>query len=99
MSDTITVGNAQYHPTNQIIELATGGPPTASQLAGWEAYQQAGGSLSSVVTAFVASTAFANMYNDGASISPDAPITAPIAEAIIQPCDWRSYFNSSQCMG
>ena len=68
---------------SQIIELATGGPPTGAQLAGWEAYQQSGGSLAQIASAFIASTAFANAYNGGTPVNPNSPITTPITSALI----------------
>ena len=37
-----------------------------------------------MATAFVASSAFADTYNNGTAIDPDAPITASIVGAIIQ---------------
>ncbi len=72
------------YPIAQIIELATGKPPTAAQLDGWTAYENTGGSLQSIVEAFVASTMFANKYNNGTSINPDAPISATVAQEIIE---------------
>lgn len=68
---------------SQIIELATGRAPTGTQLAGWGAYQETGASLTTITSAFVASTMFADAYNNGSPVDPDAPITAPIATAII----------------
>jgi hypothetical protein len=68
---------------SQIIELATGRAPTGLQLANWEAYQEAGGSLASIASAFVASSAFADSYNHGVLVAPNAPINASIATSII----------------
>jgi hypothetical protein len=67
----------------QIIELSTGAVPTSTQVAGWESYLQGGGSLSSVASAFVSSTAFANMYDGGHLVDPNAAASAPITSAII----------------
>jgi hypothetical protein len=67
----------------QIIELATGSAPSSAQLANWQAYENAGGSLSSIASAFVASTAFANLHNGGALVDPDSPIAAAIVSSII----------------
>ena len=68
---------------SQIIELATGSAPSAAQLTTWMAYENAGGSLSSIASAFVASTMFANLYNGGLPVDPDSPITTAIASTII----------------
>jgi hypothetical protein len=68
----------------QIIELATGRPPNAAQLNGWGAYESTGGSLQSISNAFVASTMFANKYNGGVTVDPNAPITFHIAQEIIE---------------
>ena len=68
----------------QIIELATGRLPTATQLDGWGAYEKMGGSLQSISDAFVASTMFANKYNGGVAVDPSAPITFNIAQEIIE---------------
>jgi hypothetical protein len=90
MSETVStlidasVSISLVQPINQIIELATGQAPTATQLAGWEAYEQAGGSLASIASSFVASTMFANNYNHGTPVNPDAPITTTIATQIIE---------------
>ena len=90
MSDLVLHDNAPSvftditHPINQIIELATGQAPTATQLAGWGAYEQAGGSLASIASAFVASTMFANNYNHGIPVNPDAPIASTVATQIIE---------------
>jgi hypothetical protein len=68
----------------QIIELATGKLPTAAQLDGWGAYESAGGALQTISNDFVASTMFANKYNDGVAVDPNAPITSSIAQEIIE---------------
>lgn len=67
----------------EIIVLATGLVPTARQLIGWEAYEQSGGSVDSIAAAFVASTMFADKYNNGTPVDPNAPITSGIASGII----------------
>jgi hypothetical protein len=67
----------------EIIVLATGQTPTATQLVGWENYQTEGGSLDSIASAFVASTMFANKYDNGVPVDPNAQITQPIAQEII----------------
>lgn len=48
------------------------------------ASDQSGISLDQMATAFVASTAFGDTYNNGTPVNPDAPITASIVEDIIQ---------------
>jgi hypothetical protein len=70
-------------PISQIIELATGNAPSSAQLANWQAYEDAGGSLLSIASAFVASTAFANLHNGGAPVDPNSPIAAAIVSSII----------------
>jgi hypothetical protein len=72
------------YPVVQIIDLATGNLPTAAQLSGWVAATELGVSLDQMATAFVASSAFADTYNNGTAIDPNAPITASIVGAIIQ---------------
>lgn len=67
----------------EFIVLATGKVPTAAQLSGWDTYQQNGGSVESIASAFVGSTIFANSYNSGLPVNPDAPITSAIAKEII----------------
>ena len=79
-SVVISTGNSAV---GQIIELAIGGHPTDNQLVAWNAYQQSGGSWASIFHAFVASSAFANVYNGGVAVNPDAPITSSIAEGLI----------------
>jgi hypothetical protein len=80
-----TIVNASFlHPVAQIIELATGVAPTATQLSEWGSYELAGGSLASISSAFVASTMFANNYNHGIPVNPDAPITSAITNQIIE---------------
>jgi hypothetical protein len=68
----------------QIIELATGRLPSAAQLDGWGAYENTGGSLQSISDAFVASTMFADKYNNGTPVDPNAPVTFNIAQEIIE---------------
>ena len=68
----------------EIIVLATQQVPTGHQVVGWDTYEQGGGSIDSIATAFVASTMFANTYNTGISIDPNSTITSPIASEIIQ---------------
>jgi phage tail protein X len=86
---------AQYnvYPIVQIIELATGGFPTAAQLSGWVPFVETNGLLQGpsqtnplldqMAEAFVASTEFGNTYNGGTAVDPNAPITASIVSAII----------------
>jgi ELWxxDGT repeat protein len=76
---------AQQHvyPVTQIILLATGNVPTPAQLAGWVPAVETGTSLDTMALAFVASTAFGDTYNGGATVNPNAPITAGIVSAII----------------
>ena len=68
---------------SQIIELATGNAPTAAQLTAWENDYYADGSIASITSAFVASTAFADAYNNGNPVDPNSPITAALAQGII----------------
>jgi hypothetical protein len=68
---------------SQIIELATGTVPTGAQLAAWENYHDSGGSIASIAADFVASTAFADAYNNGNPVDPNSPITAALAQGII----------------
>jgi hypothetical protein len=70
-------------PINQIIELATGNAPSSGQLANWQAYEDAGGSLSSIASAFIASTAFANLHNGGVPVDPNSPIATAVVSSII----------------
>jgi hypothetical protein len=79
LSTSVDLGS----PISQIIELATGNVPSSTQLANWQAYENAGGSLSSIASAFVASTMFANLYNGGVPVDPASPITTDIASMII----------------
>jgi hypothetical protein len=78
------VSAAGVYSVAQIIELATGIPPTAAQVTGWEAYENSGGSVQSMVDAFVASTMFANKYNVGAPVNPDATAGFTLTSAIMQ---------------
>jgi hypothetical protein len=75
------------YPIMQIIDLATGSLPTATQLAGWVPAVESGISLDQMATAFVASTAFGVNYNDGTAVNPNSPITATIMQAIIEHAD------------
>jgi hypothetical protein len=68
---------------SQIIELATGNAPSSAQLANWQAYENAGGSLSSIASAFVASTAFANLHNGGVAVDPNSPIATAVVSSLI----------------
>ena len=72
------------YPIVQIILLATGNLPTATQLEGWLPLIQSGTSLEQMALAFVASTQFGNTYNGGTPVDPNAPITSSIVSAIIQ---------------
>jgi hypothetical protein len=78
------VAAANVYAIAQIIELATGSPANAAQITGWTAYENSGGSLQSIVDAFVASTMFAQKYNGGIPVDPESPISATIAHDIIQ---------------
>jgi hypothetical protein len=78
------VSAANVNSIAQIIELATGIPPSAAQLDGWTAYENSGGSFQSIVEAFVASSMFADKYNNGVPVDPESPITSPVANEIIQ---------------
>ena len=92
------------YPVVQIIDLATGNLPTAAQLAGWVAATELGVSCDQMATMFVASTAFAETYNNGSPVDPNAPITASILEAIIHnatgvaatPAQVSAWVNSGQ---
>ena len=72
-----------YMHAFEIIVLATGQVPTGAQLAGWDAYEQNGGSIDSIAASFVASTMFANKYNGGVLVDPNSTITSPLAAEII----------------
>jgi hypothetical protein len=68
----------------QIVDLATGQLPTSHQTAGWVSYEEAGGSLVSVATAFADSIMFQQSYGGGAAVDPDSEVNVPIMQAIIQ---------------
>jgi hypothetical protein len=72
------------YPIVQIILLATGNWATPAQLAAWVPAVESGTSLNQMALAFVASTEFADTYNDGVAVDPNAPITAQILSTIIQ---------------
>ena len=96
ISSIVNSSEAQYNvdPVIQIIELATGVLPNATQLSGWVAAVEADGLLTgqaqtnplmdNMAEAFVASTMFGNTFNGGTAVDPNAIITASIATAIIQ---------------
>jgi hypothetical protein len=92
VSDTLYDSNnntAQFSIVNvgaeisQIIELATGNAPTTTQFATWENFYNSGGSIGSIAAAFVASTAFADAYNNGNPVDPNSPINPVLADEII----------------
>jgi hypothetical protein len=68
----------------QIIELATGSAPTASQVAAWENYESASGSIASISCAFVESTSFANAYNNGSPVDLSSAVGHGIAQGIVE---------------
>ena len=96
ISSIVNSSEAQYNvnPVIQIIELATGVLPNATQLSGWVAAVEADGLLTgqaqtnplmdNMAEAFVASTMFGNTFNGGTAVDPNAAITASIVSAIIQ---------------
>ena len=67
------------YPALQMFDLALGYFPTASTLA---SMVQSALTLPSLSAAFVASQAFANVYNGGALIDPSSPVTAGVVEAL-----------------
>jgi hypothetical protein len=67
----------------QVIKLATGQMPTGAQMAGWVTYEQGGGPLDTIATAFADSTMFEQTYGGGLSVDPNSLVTAPIMQAII----------------
>jgi hypothetical protein len=71
------------YPIMQIIVLATGGFATPAQLAAWVPAVESSTSLDQMAMAFVASTEFADRYNGGTAVDPNAPISASILSAII----------------
>ena len=91
--DTVTVYDGNITPQtsivnvgaeiSQLIELATGDVPTTAQLAAWGNYYESGGSMESIAAAFVASTAFAEAYNNGSPVDPNSPINSVLADEII----------------
>ena len=74
--------NADY-PIVQIIQLVQGSVPTLAQLQGWVNYVNGGGSLTSVVDAFSASTTFIDNFNSGVPFDPKAPVTTQIMTNIL----------------
>src|SRR3974377_1820668 len=82
------------YPIVQIIDLATATLPTASQLSGWVPFVESAGLLQGnlqtnalldqMALSFVGSTQFANTFNGGHAVDPNAPITDTIVSAIIQ---------------
>jgi hypothetical protein len=68
----------------QIITVATAGVgPSAAQVAGWEAYWQAGHPLTEIAAAFVQSTNFANAYNNGTLVDPSSAASPAILQNVM----------------
>jgi hypothetical protein len=76
--------NAIETQLSDIIGLATANTPSPPQLAGWEAYVNAGGSMESVADAFIASSTFANLYNHGTPVDPHGALASNVAWSLIQ---------------
>jgi polysaccharide biosynthesis protein PslG len=70
---------SNVYPILQMFELALGYFPSAATLA---SMVQTGLSVPQLAAAFVASQAFANIYNGGTLLNPNAPVTAAIVEAL-----------------
>jgi hypothetical protein len=70
---------SNVYPILQMFELAFGYFPSAATLA---SMVDAGLTVPQLAAAIVASQAFANTYNGGALIDPNAPVTAAIVEAL-----------------
>ena len=70
---------SNVYPILQMFELAFGHFPSAATLA---SMVQTGLTVPQLAAAIVASQTFANTYNGGALIDPNAPVTAAIVEAL-----------------
>ena len=70
---------SNVYPILQMFELAFGYFPSAATLA---SMVDTGLTVPQLAAAIVASQAFANTYNGGALIDPNAPVTAAIVEAL-----------------
>ncbi len=67
-----------------IYGLATGDISAASQsFGGWFAYEINNGSINDIASAFIESSAFANLYNGGSVVDPNSTATSSIVEQII----------------
>ena len=94
IADIVNLPEAQQfvYPVIQIIQLAVGHVPTAASLRSWVPYVESGGDTPAatyalevqMATAFVGSTNFANTYNGGVTVNPNAPVTTTIMQAIIE---------------
>jgi hypothetical protein len=68
----------------EIYGLATGSFTGAAQaLPDWWHYELSDGSINDIASAFIGSTAFANLYNGGQAVDPSSPVTSTIASEII----------------
>jgi hypothetical protein len=75
-----------WHATEVVLtyELATGAVPTLQQEAGWTDYLDNGGTLQSMVDAFVKSDAFAQHFGVWPDITnPEAPAGAVVADQVV----------------
>jgi hypothetical protein len=67
-----------------IYGLATGDISAASQsFEGWWHNEINNGSINDIASAFIASSAFANLYNGGNAVDPNSIATSPIVEQMI----------------
>ena len=67
-----------------IYGLATGNISAAAQsFEGWWHYEIVNGSINDISSAFIESSAFANLYNGGNVVDPNAPASSSIVEQII----------------
>jgi hypothetical protein len=64
----------------QVIELATGVLPTAHQMDSWVSYEEAGGSLVSMASAFAESTMFQQAFG---TLDSNSLVTAAFMETLI----------------
>jgi hypothetical protein len=85
VSSLINSQDAQQHVDQiiQIIKLATGLMPTTGQMAGWASYEQTGGSLVTIATAFADSIMFQQVFGNGAPVDPGSAVSAPVMQTII----------------
>jgi hypothetical protein len=87
-------GQTNVYPVVQIIKLALGNMPNATQLAGWVPFVGSNGLLQGnpqinplldqMAEAFVASTNFGNVYNSGKLVDPNSPVAAHEMQVLIQ---------------